>query len=128
MLGDGGKRFGALLAAELGVGVAGKLFKAEIADGKAEVLRGYLFQLVRLIKNYGSSLRQDAHIGRATGLLLDGKVGKKEMVVDNDEVGLEGLAAHLGDEAAAVVGAGLAEAGIAASVELVPQRARLGHA
>jgi hypothetical protein len=128
LLGDGGERLGALLAAELGIGVAGQLFKTEIADGEAEVLRGDFFELVRLVEDHGGSLGQDAGIGRAPGLLLDGEVGEEEVVVDDDEVGLEGLAAHLGDEAAAVIGAGLAEAGIAAGVELVPQRARLGHA
>ena len=73
------------------------------------------------------SLGQDAGVGRAGGLLLDGEVGEEEVMVDDDDVGLEGAAAHLGDEAAAVVGAGGAEAGVAACIELVPQSARLGE-
>src|ERR1700690_890943 len=50
-------------------------------------------------------------------------VGKEEVVIDDDEIGFEGLAAHLGDEAAAVVWAGGSEAGLGTSVELVPEGA-----
>ena len=59
--------------------------------------------------------------GAPEASLADGEVGEEEMVVDDDDVGLEGAAAHLGDEAAAVVGAGGAEAGIGAGVEFVPR-------
>ena len=58
------------------------------------------------VEDDGGSFGKDAGIGRAGGLALDGEVGEEEMVVDDDDVGLEGLAAHLGDEAAAIVGAG----------------------
>ena len=75
---------------------------------------------------------QDAGIGRSLvprggGLLLDGEVGEEEVVVDDDDVGLESLAAHLGDEAVLPVGAGLAEADFAACVEFMPERGMLGE-
>ena len=128
LLGEGGDGRGALLAAQERVDVAGQLFKANVRDGEAEVTRGDLFELVGLVEDDGGGFGQDAGIGRAGGLALDGEIGEEEVVVDDDDVGLEGAAAHLGDEAAAVVGAGGAEAGVGAGVELVPKRAGFGHA
>ncbi len=75
----------------------------------------------------GGGLGQDAGVGRVRGLLLDAEVGEEEVVVDDDDVGLERLAAHRRDEAALPVGAGLAEAGFGARVQLVPQRGGLGQ-
>ena len=80
-----------------------------------------------LVEDDGGGFGQDAGVGRVGGLLLDAEVGEEEMVVDDDDVGLERLAAHGGDEAALPVGAGLAEAGFAAGVELVPERGGLGE-
>ena len=59
--------------------------------------------------------------------MLDVEIGEEEVVVDDDELGLHGLAAHRGDEAGLEVGAGLAEADFAAGVELGPQRGVLGQ-
>jgi hypothetical protein len=56
------------------------------------------------------------------------EVGEEEVVVDDDDVGFERLAAHGGDEAALPVGAGLAEAGFGAGVELMPERGVFGEA
>ena len=64
---------------------------------------------------------------RFAGLQLDAEVGEEEVVIDDDELGLERLAAHAGDEAALPVGAGLAEAGFAAGVQLGPERGGLGQ-
>ena len=69
-----------------------------------------------LVEDDGGGFGEDAGVGRVGGLLLDGEVGEEEMVVDDDDVGLKGFAAHLGDEAALPVGAGLAEAGFGAGV------------
>jgi len=60
-------------------------------------------------------------------LLLDREVGKEKMVVDDDEVALQGFATHLGDEAVIEVRACLAEAGFAACVELGPEERVLGQ-
>ena len=50
--------------------------------------------------------RDHACVGRRAGLQLDGHVGEEEVVVDDDDLGLERLAAHGGDEAVLPVGAG----------------------
>ncbi len=65
--------------------------------------------------------------GASGGLLLDVEVGEEEVVVDDDEVGFERLAPHLGDEAGLPVRAGLAEAGLGAGVELGPERELSGR-
>ena len=62
--------------------------------------------------------------GAPRGLLPHRKIGKEQVVIDDDDVRLERAAAHLGDEAAAIIGTGRPQAGLAARVELVPQRAR----
>jgi len=48
-------------------------------------------------------------------------------VVDDDDVGFECLAAHLGDKAAAVIRTGCAQAGFGAGIELLPEGGRLGQ-
>src|SRR3978361_1788491 len=70
---------------------------------------------------------EDAGVWSSACLLLDGEVGEEEVVIDDDEVGLERLAAHGGDEAGLEVGAGLAEAGLGAGVELGPEEGGLGE-
>ncbi len=94
------------VAAEQDVGVAGKVFKAEIGERAAKILRGDLLKLVRLVEDDCGGLRENAGIGRVAGSEADRGVGKEQVVIDDDQVGLERAAAHLGDEAAAVVGAG----------------------
>ena len=108
------------------VGVAGKIFESEIGERAAEVLRGDLFKLVRLVEDDGGSFGENAGIGRIAGGEADRGVGEKEMVIDDDEIGLESAAAHLGDEAAAIVGTSAAEAGVGAGVELMPEGGGFG--
>ena len=80
-----------------------------------------------LVEDDDSGLGEDAGVRGVGGLLLDGEVGEEEVVVDDDDVGFEGLAAHGGDEAGLEVGAGLAEAGLGAGVELGPEDGGLGE-
>ena len=101
--------------------------KRAVREADAEVVGGDVFELVGLVEDDGAGVGEDAGVGGSAGLLLDGEVGEEEVVVDDDEVGLERLAAHVGDEAALPVGAGLAEAGFGAGVELVPERGVLGE-
>ena len=119
---------GTIFRAQQGFGIAGQLFKADVAYRKSEVIRGNLFEFVGLIEDDGGSLGQDAGIGCAACLATDGKIGKEEMVVDDDDVGFESLAAHLGDEAALIIGACGAQACVGARVELLPERTRFGQA
>ena len=80
-----------------------------------------------LVEDDGCGFGEDAGVGGVGGLLLDAEVGEEEVVVDDDDVGLECFAAHGGDEAALPVGTGLAEAGFGAGVELLPERGGLGE-
>src|ERR1700721_114630 len=80
-----------------------------------------------LVENYGGAVRKPSGRRRSFGFELDGEVCKKQMMIDYNDVALRGFATHLGDEAAVVFFALLAEASIGARIELVPERARLGQ-
>ncbi len=127
LLGEGGDLRGRGLAAEEDVGVAGEVLEAEVGERAAEVLRGDLLKLVGFVEDDGGGFREDAGVGSVAGGEADGGVGEEEVVIDDDEVGFEGAAAHLGDEAAAVVGTGRAEAGVGAGIELVPEGGGFGE-
>ncbi len=60
-------------------------------------------------------------------MLADRHIGEEEVVIDDDDVAFHGAATHFGNEAAAVVGAGLAEARFAARIELGPDGAGFGE-
>jgi len=127
LLGEGGDLCGRGLAAEKDIGVAGEVFAAEVGERPTEVLRGDLFELVGFVEDDGRGFRENAGVGSVACSEADRSVGEKEMVIDDDQVGLKGAAAHLGDEAAAVIGACGAEAGVGAGVELVPEGGGFGE-
>ena len=103
--------------------VAAQLLKARVADGNSKVASRHVFQFVGFVENHGADLRQDSGIGRILGLLLDGKIGEEQMMVDDDDVALHRPAVHLGDEAAVPGAALLSQAGVGTGVELVPESA-----
>ena len=76
---------------------------------------------MRLVKDDGAGFGEDSGVGGVGGLLLDGEVGEEEVVVDDDDVGLERFAAHGGDETVLPVWTGLAEASFGAGVEFGPE-------
>ncbi len=127
LLSECGNLRGAGIAAKKDVGVAGEIFKAEVGERAAKVLRGDLFKLVRLVEDDGGGFGKNAGVGRIAGGKADRRVGKEEMVIDDNEIGLECASAHFGDEAAAIVGAGRSEAGIGAGVEFVPEGGGFGQ-
>ena len=98
-----------------------------MGEADAEVVGGDVFELVSFVEEDGGGFGEDAGVGCIAGLLLDVEVGEEEVMVDDDEVGVEGAAAHVGDEAVFPVWAGGAEAGFGAGVELVPERRVLGE-
>ena len=106
--------------------VAAQFFKAGVADRNAEIASGHVFQFVRFVENYRADLGQNPGIRRVFGLLLDGEIGKEQMMIDDDDVALHRPAVHLGDEAFLPRAAFLADASVGAGVELVPERAGLG--
>ena len=107
--------------------VARQFFHAQIAHRNAEIVSRHIFQFVRLIENHSCGFRQNARVRRPVGLQLDGEIGKKQVMVDDDDVALHRLAAHFGDEAALKLAALLANASVGARVELVPEQAGLGQ-
>jgi hypothetical protein len=122
---DGGG--GGLFGLEHGLDITGQLVEALGSEADAEVVACDVLEFVRLVEEDGCGGGEDACVGGRASLQLDGHVGEEEVVVDDDEVGLERLAAHGGDEAALPIGAGLAEAGLAARVDLGPECGVLGQ-
>ncbi len=106
--------------------VAAQLLKAGVADRNSEVASRHVFQFVGFVENYRANLGQNSGVGRVLGLLLDGEVGKEQMMIDDDDVALHRPAMHLGDEAAVPGAALLPQAGVGAGIELVPERAGFG--
>ena len=98
--------------------VAHQLFQPHIAQADAEIARRHIFQLMGLVEDHRRRFRQHTRIRSCPSLLLDGQVGKEEMVVHDDHIAFEGAPAHLGDEAALIIGTALPQAGLAARVEL----------
>ena len=115
------------VAAKEDVSIAGEIFKAEIGERAAEVLRGDLFKLVSLVEDDGGGFGENTGIGCIAGGEADRGVGKEEVVIDDDEIRLKGATAHLGDKAAAIVGASTAEACVGAGVELMPESGGFGQ-
>jgi hypothetical protein len=101
----------ALAAGERG-DVAAHVGELVVADGHAEVLADDVFDFVGLIEDHGGVFGDNA----AVLVLLGGEVGEEEVVIDDDNVALGGLAAHGGEEATVELGALLAGAEFAAGV------------
>src|SRR5206468_1451160 len=125
-LAHGGERFGALnaLEAQRCFRVARQLFDAIVRYLEAKVASGDLLDLLRLVENNRRVVGQQAAILR----LFQGQVGKEEVMIRNDDVGLGGALVHPGDEATVELLALLPGAGFAARVNAGPQRARVGQA
>ncbi len=107
--------------------VAGQIVHAEVADGDSKVVAGDVLQFVGFVEDDSSAVGEDSGVGRALGLEFDGEIGEKQVVIDDDDVALGRATPHLGDEAAVVVFTFLAEAGVGAGIELVPNGAGLGQ-
>ena len=85
---------GGLFRLEHDLDVANELIDSLRAQADAEVVRGDLFELVRLVEDHSCGFGQNACVGRVGCLLLDAEVGEEEMVIDDDDLRLERLAAH----------------------------------
>ncbi len=79
--------------------IAAQLFHSSIADGNAKVTASHIFQFVRLVEDDRAHLWQNACIGSVFGLLFDGKIGEKQMMIDDDDVTLHCPPVHFRDEA-----------------------------
>src|ERR1700722_18375703 len=82
---------------------------------------------MRLVKDPRPIFRQHAGVRRAFGFEFYGEICEKKMMVDDDDVALSRATPHLSDEATVIFFAFLAQTGVGASVEFVPEGARLGQ-
>ena len=80
-----------------------------------------------LVKDDGTDIGQNAGIGRVLRSLLDGEVGKEQVVVDDNDVALQCSPVHFRDKAALPRTAFLTEAGLSAGVQFVPETAGFGQ-
>ena len=72
------------------------------------------------VEDDGSDVGQNAGIGSVLRSLLDGEVGKEQVVIDDDDVALDRATMHFRDETALPRTAFLPQAGLGAGVEFVP--------
>jgi hypothetical protein len=107
--------------------VAHQLLQAHIAQADAEVARRNVFQLMGFVEDHRRRFRQYTRVRSRAGLLLDGQVGKKKMVVHDDHIAFERAPPHLGDEAPLVIRTALAQTCLRARIELGPHLARFGQ-
>ena len=110
-------------AAHRGVGVPDQVVDPVVAHRDAEVLRGDVLELVRLVHDQVRARRN--HL--AVGALAHRGIGAQQVVVDDDDVGLGGALPHPGHEALAVARTVAAQAGLGGGRDLVPQRQVLGQ-
>ena len=103
-----------------------QIFHSQVAHRDSEVVPRHIFQFVRFIENHRRRFRQDARVGCAFGLQLDGEIGEEQMMIDDDNVALHPAPAHFGDEAALPLAALLPDARLRARIQFVPERAGFG--
>src|SRR6202050_4381426 len=80
-----------------------------------------------LVEDPRRRFRQHTRIRRCPSLLLDGQVGKEEMVVHDDHIAFESAPTHLGDKTPLIIGTALPQAGLSAGVHFGPHLARFGQ-
>ena len=102
--------------------IAGQFVEAVVADLDAEVLAGHLLDLVSFVEDHRLVVGYD----RGVIAFAQRKVSEKQVVVDDDDVGLGRPLVHASNEATLELLALLAGAEFAAGVELVPEFAVLG--
>src|SRR5690606_3306136 len=103
---------------QLDADVARELGELRARERLAEEKACDLGQLVRLVEDYGVARGQQ--LGDA--FLPQHEVGEEEVVVDDDHVRRQGIAARAHDEAIAIVGTGLAKAVVTGRSRMRPDR------
>ena len=78
---------------------------------------------MRLIEDDDSRFGQHAHIGSAIGSPLNGKIGKKQVMVDDDDVAFKSAPPPFGDEAAIELRTLLPGTSVRPGIDFVPQSA-----
>ena len=93
------------------------------AETRAEELRGEIRDLVRLVEDH--RVRRAEQVAEA--VFLERQIRQQQVVIDDDDVGFDGLAARLDHVTAADVGAAGAETVVARRGDLRPQRMRVAQ-
>ncbi len=86
------------LEPETAFAITDEVVHSVVADGNAEILRGHILQLMRLVYDRVGATGDDF----AVCALPDGGIGAEEMMIDNDEIRLGGALPHARDETFAV--------------------------
>jgi hypothetical protein len=102
--------------------VADEIIHAEIAQRHAKVLRGDVFELVRLIDDERGARGDDL----AVLALADRRIGAQQVMVDDDDIRLRGALAHLRHEAVAVPRTLGAETRLRLGGDVLPERQVFG--
>src|SRR2546423_14295748 len=76
------------------IGIAGQFFESEIRNLPSEIIAGHVFHLVRFVEHHCRIFRQYA----SEIVLLERQVGKEQMVIHDDQIGLFGPLLHGGQE------------------------------
>ena len=100
-----------------------EVFQLVVAYLLAEMARGDLLNLMGFVENEDRIIRQYLpHL-----IHLQGEVGKKERMVDYDDVRFKRPLAHAGDIAPIEVSALLPHTGFASGIQGLPQRVVIAH-
>src|SRR3989442_4852362 len=85
-----------LLLSRNSADIAPQFLKPVVAHRDTEILTGDILDLVSFIENHRMIFGQDA----TKLFIFDGQVGKKQVMVDDDDVALHGALVHEGHETA----------------------------
>ncbi len=91
---------------------------------RTEVFRCDVLDLMRFVQNYGCIIRQHG----AISAIPQSQVGKEQMMIHDDDVGIDRPLAHASDKARFEVWALLAQASIRTRIDVSPERKILRQA
>ena len=92
-----------------------------IRNSNAEVFRGYVFDLMRLVQDYRRVIRQH----RAIRAVAQREVGKEQMMIYDDDVRIDCALPHLRDETRLKVRTLLPQTSVRARIDVPPERQAL---
>src|SRR4051794_27883748 len=106
-----------LLRASGSQDVLPKFIDLKVTDGNSEILAYDIFDLVCLIENDGIILRNNLTVS----FVLQSKIGKEQMVINDDQVARRGALHHLRDEAPLELLALRSDTRVPACIDFMPR-------
>src|SRR5262245_2358520 len=97
--------------------VTKQVFDLKTGDAPSEILHGNVFNLMRFIEDHRTVIRQNLSPFIAT----QSEIGEEEMMIDDDDLGIERILPRPGDKALIEARTTLAEANIRTSIDVPPQ-------